>query len=292
MLLPRFEYHRPARLDEALAILAEYQGQAAVLAGGTDLLVGMKHKLIKPAHLVGLEALEGLGQIEEREGTLLLGPMLTAAALAGEPRVQRLATALALGAGVLGSPQVRNRATVGGNVCNARPAADMCVPLLALGATALLQSQAGSRQVPLSEFFLGPGRTVRAPGELLCGVKLPAGGPGTGSGYQKLGLRQALEIALVNVAAFVTLEDDGKTVAAARVALGAVAPTPILSPGAEAVLKGQAISEELIARAAQAAAQDARPIDDHRGSADFRRQEVLVLTRRALQQAWQAARRD
>lgn len=292
MLLPRFEYHRPARLDEALAILAQHQGQAAVLAGGTDLLVGMKHKLLKPAHVVGLEALEGFGQIQEQEGLLLLGPMLTAAALASEPRVRARATALALGAGVLGSPQVRNRATVGGNVCNARPAADMCVPLLALGATAWLQSQAGAREVPLSEFFLGPGRTVRAAGELLRGLKVPAGGPGVGSGYQKLGLRQALEIALVNVAAYVALEDDGKTVKTARVALGAVAPTPILSPGAEAALTGQVISEELIRQAARAAAADARPIDDHRGSADFRRQEVNVLTRRALEQAWQSARRD
>ena len=292
MLLPRFTYHRPASLAEALAILAEHQGQAAVLAGGTDLLVGMKHKLLKPAHVVGLETLEGLNQVEEQKDALLIGPMLTAAALARQPQVRAQARALALGAGVLGSPQVRNRATVGGNVCNARPAADMCVPLLALGATALLQSQQGRREVPLAEFFLGPGRTVRAPGELLCGLRVPGGGPGTGSGYEKLGLRKALEIALVNVAAVLTLEPDGRTVKAARVALGAVAPTPILCPGAEKVLKGQVLSEELCRRAATAAAADARPIDDHRGSAAFRRQEVEVLTRRALQQAWQAARQD
>lgn len=290
MLLPRFTYHRPASLDQALAILDQHQGRAAVLAGGTDLLVNMKHKLTSPAHVVGLEALEGLDQIRAQDGHLFLGPLLTAASLAKEPRVLAEATALALGASVLGSPQVRNRATVGGNVCNARPAADMCVPLLALGGSAVLQSAQGSREVPLGEFFLGPGRTVRAAGELLCGLKVPVAQAGAGSGYQKLGLRKALEIALVNVAAYVALEADGRTVKTARVALGAVAPTPMLSPGAAAVLTGQAMGEDLIQRAAQAAAADARPIDDHRGSADFRRQEVKVLTRRALQQAWQAAR--
>jgi carbon-monoxide dehydrogenase medium subunit len=278
------------RSQEALAALREYGDQATPLAGGTDLLVSMKHKLAKPAHVVDLAGLDGLDQVQELQGALLLGPMLSASALAGDAKLKAQARALALGASVLGSPQVRNRATLGGNVCNARPAADMCVPLLALGATALLQDVHGAREVPLSEFFLGPGRTVRQPSELLCGLKLSAGGPGVGSGYEKLGLRKALEIALVNVAAWLSLEADGQTVKQARVALGAVAPTPILSPGAAAVLAGQVLSDDLIGRAARAAAADARPIDDHRCSADFRRQEVVVLTRRALSQAWRAAR--
>ncbi len=290
MLLSRFEYHSPGDLAQALELLEQHQGLAAVLAGGTDLLVNMKHKTARPRALVGLEAVPGLDMVDDTAGGLLLGPMLTASTLNKSAMVRAKAGALALGAGALGSPQVRNRATVGGNLCNARPAADMCVPLLALGASALLSSRAGRREVPLPEFFLGPGRTVRQPQEILVAVKVPVAQGPSGSGYQKLGLRKALEIALVNVAACLTLETDGQTIREARVALGAVAPTPILAPGAAMVLKGRKGSPELWAQAGAAAAVDARPIDDHRGSADFRRQMVAVLTSRALDQAWQAAR--
>jgi len=178
---------------------------------------------------------------------------------------------------------------VGGNICTARPAADMCLPLLALGAKALLAGPGGPRELPLDEFFLGPGQTAKEPGELLTGLAIPKPAEGSGAGYEKLGLRKALEIALVNVAAVLTLEADGKTIKSAQVALGAVAPTPMLSKGAEAALIGQAAGEELFAQAAKAAAADAKPISDHRGSAEFRREMVAVLTRRALMSAWQAA---
>ncbi|MCB2189716.1 MAG: xanthine dehydrogenase family protein subunit M [Deltaproteobacteria bacterium] len=285
MLLPRFAYHRPAGIAEALALLAEHQDRAAVLAGGTDLLVNLKHKLKNPAVLVDLAGIPGLAQVEETAGALRVGPLCSARGLSRDATVRAQATALALGAGVLGSPQVRNRATVGGNVCNARPAADMCVPLLALGASACLRASEGEREVPLAEFFLGPGATVRRPTEILVGLQVPAAQAGAGSGYQKLGLRKALEIALVNVAAFLTLEKDGKTIAGARVALGSVAPTPILSPGAAAALVGREAGPAALAQAGEAAAADCRPIDDHRGSAAYRRDMVAVLTRRALEAA-------
>ncbi|MCB2189187.1 MAG: xanthine dehydrogenase family protein subunit M [Deltaproteobacteria bacterium] len=290
MLLPKFSFQQPASLDEALEILAHHGEQAAVIAGGTDLLVNLKHKNVSPRHLVGLEMLGELQTIGAEGGFLLLGPRLTASTLAGSDRLRGSARALALGASVLGSPQVRNRATVGGNVCNARPAADMSVPLLALEASVLLRSRSGQREVPLAEFFLGPGSTARRSEELLVGIKVPAAAEGSGGGYQKLGLRKALEIALVNVAAVLTLEGDGKTIKTAQVALGSVAPTPILSPGASQALAGQAAGPQAFAEAGRAAAADARPIDDHRGSAEYRRQMVEVLTGRALAQAWQAAR--
>ncbi|MCF8032911.1 MAG: xanthine dehydrogenase family protein subunit M [Desulfarculaceae bacterium] len=289
MLLPRFSYHQPASVAEALEVLGQHGDQAAIIAGGTDLLVNMKHGKLAPRHLVGLEGIDGLEEIGADNGSLVVGPRLTASALAASGELSGAAQALALGAASLGSPQVRNRATVGGNVCTARPAADMCVPLLVLGAKALLAGPDGPRELPLDEFFLGPGQTAKKPGELLTGLSLPRPAEGSGAGYEKLGLRKALEIALVNVAAAIWLEPDGKTIKQAKVALGAVAPVPMLSPGAEAALTGQTAGEEAFAQAAEAAATDAKPISDHRGSAQYRREVVQVLTRRALGQAWQAA---
>lgn len=285
MLLPRFSYHQPASVAEALEMLGRYGDQAAVIAGGTDLLVNMKHKKLSPQHLVGLEGIAGLDEFSSDNGSLIVGPRLSASALAVSGKLTGAAKVLALGAGALGSPQVRNRATVGGNVCTARPAADMCLPLLALEAKAVLASLDGSREVPLPEFFQGPGLTAKRPGELLTGLKIDQPAGGSGAGYQKLGLRQAMEIALVNVAAVVMLESDGSTIKEARVALGAVAPTPLLSPGAAQALAGKAADEKSIEEAAEAAAADAKPIDDHRGSAAYRRDMVRTLTRRALKQA-------
>ena len=289
MLLPKFAFHQPASVAEALEIMAQYGEQAAIIAGGTDLLVNMKHGKLAPKHLVGLERIAALDEITADNGSLVVGPLLTASALASRDLLTGAAKALALGADALGSPQVRNRATVGGNLCTARPAADMCLPLLTLSAKALLAGASGPRELPLDEFFRGPGQTAKEPGELLTGIRFAKPATGSGAGYQKLGLRKALEIALVNVAATLWLGPDGKTIQAAKVALGAVAPTPMLSPGAEAALVGAAAGEEAFAQAASAAAAEAKPISDHRGSADYRREVVQVLTRRALMQAWQAA---
>ena len=283
MLLPSFDYYRPQSLPEALSLLGEMGEDARPLAGGTDLLVNLKLKKLTPKVLLDLGGLEGLKGIREDNGLMSLGALNTASRLAsGSPEVPGL---LAMGAGALGSPQVRNRATLGGNLVTARPAADICLPLLALGAKAVLAGPSGEREVPLDGYFKGPGYTVKEPGEILTRVILDAPRPGVGGGYQKLGLRQAMEIALVNVAAYLELEDDGKTVALARVALGAVAPFPMLSPGATQALKGKPAEEMYFTEAAEAAAADAKPIDDHRGSAAYRRDMVRTLTLRALRQA-------
>ncbi len=288
MILPRFDFHRPADVAEAVDMLAVLGDGAKLLAGGTDLLVNMKHGAVKPRSLICLEGLAELAGRETAGEGLALGSGITAARIAADTAMP---AALALGAGALGSPQVRNRATIGGNLATARPAADMCVPLLALGAEVLLAGPGGERRVALDGFFLGPGQTVAEANEVLTKVLLPAPKAGTGSGYQKLGLRRSLEISLVNVAAWLRLADDGATIAEARVSLGAVAPTPILSPGAADALAGAPAGEDSFARAAAAAAQDARPIDDHRGSAEYRRDMVAVLTRRCLADALADARR-
>ena len=289
MLLPRFAYHRPQGLASALEMLGSLGAEAKLLAGGTDLLVNMKLGKLKPANLIDLSACLELNMGQSGDGMWSLGALLRAGRLA-EGLGGGLPLALARGAGSLGSPQVRNRATLGGNLVTARPAADICVPLLALGASVELAGPEGVRQVELDEFFLGPGQTVLAPGEILTKALLPMAQEGEGSGYAKLGLRQAMEISLVNVAAWLRLSPDGKSIAQARVALGAVAPRPILSPGAAAVLAGAPADEKSLAAAASAAATDAKPIDDHRGSAAFRREMVAVLTRRGLAQALAQAR--
>jgi CO/xanthine dehydrogenase FAD-binding subunit len=289
MLLPSFSFHRPSTLAEAVDMLTSFGASAKLLAGGTDLLVNMKLGKLKPDQLIDLENLAELTASASNGDTLELGAGLKASAIAGGLN-GIVPAALAKGAGALGSPQVRNRATIGGNLATARPAADMCVPLLALGASVVLMGPEGERQVELSEFFQGPGLTSMAAGEVLTKALVAKQQPGWGSGYSKLGLRKALEISLVNVAGWLSLQDDGKTIKEGRVSLGAVAPTPVLSPGAAQALAGAPADEKTFAAAAAAAAADARPIDDHRGSAEYRRDMVAVLTRRCLARALADAR--
>ena len=290
MLLPKFEYHAPTGLSEACDVLAKHNGQAKVLAGGTDLLVNMKKKLVAPKYVLGLDRLAELQGVASQKGELAIGALVTAAELAGHPKVRKSLAPLAVGAGKLGSPLIRNRATLGGNIVTARPAADLAPPLLALGARVVLTGPTGEREVPLDEFFLGPGQTVIKPAEILTRVLIPGLEPGSGGAYEKLGLRKTLEIAIVNVAAVLTLNAKGDKIASARVVLGAVAPTPIRARQAEKSLVGKAASANSFAKAAAAAAQDAKPITDHRGSAEYRRLMVEVLTRRALDKALEQAR--
>ncbi|MFZ5587139.1 MAG: FAD binding domain-containing protein [Thermodesulfobacteriota bacterium] len=289
MLLPAFDYQRPAGLAEALGLLAQAGGEARPLAGGTDLLVNLKLGKQGCRLVVDLDGLDELRETGGGGSKMRLGALVTAAWLARRAGAMGL-MGLAEAGAALGSPQVRNRATIGGNLCTARPAGDLCTMLLALGASAELAGPLGGRQVALADFFQGPGRTVMGAGELLTAALLPPAGPGQGSAFEKLGLRQAMEIALVSAAAWLELTPDGKGVVAGRVALGAVAPTPLLSAGAAQALAGQPADEATIARAAAAAAADAKPIDDHRGSADYRRQMAQVLSRRALGRALAAAK--
>lgn len=284
MLLPAFDYQRPAGLAEAMGLLAQGNGEARPLAGGTDLLVNLKLGKLGCRLVVDLDGLDELKETAGGAAGVRLGALITAGWLANRAGAMGL-NGLAEAGAALGSPQVRNRATIGGNLCTARPAGDLCTMLLALGGSALLAGPMGEREVTLTEFFRGPGRTAMTEGELLVAAELPPTGPGQGSAFEKLGLRQAMEIALVSAAAWIELTPDGAGVKAGRVALGAVAPTPLLCAGAVQALAGQAADAATIARAAAAAAADAKPIDDHRGSADYRRQMAEVLSRRALTRA-------
>jgi carbon-monoxide dehydrogenase medium subunit len=217
-------------------------------------------------------------------GALTFGSAVTVGQIAANQRIQQDYTALAIGAGLIGSVQIRNMATVGGNLCNAAPSADTAPPLLVLGAQAVIASARGERKIPLETFSLGPGQTVLQPGELLKEIVVPKPPKGSGSFYLRHTPRARMDIAVVGAAAAITLDADGK-IADARLALGAVAPVPMRAIKAEALLHGQRLTDELLREVGAAAAQEAQPIDDLRASAEYRRHLVSVLTQRALRGA-------
>ena len=285
MLLPKFDFHRPASLAETCEILAVYGNKAKLVAGGTDLLVNLKKKLVKPSHVVALDDLQDLEGMNSSRTTISLGARFTVAGLIEHRTLKKRVRVLVQAAGKLGSPLIRNRATIGGNIVTARPASDMAPPLMALEASVILESKKGKREVALGQFFTGPGASVIRPDEVLTRIEIPAPQPGTGGGYEKLGLRQAMEIGIVNSAAMLTLDASGKKIASARVVLGSVAPTPIRSPEAERILIGSPASQKTLTRAAQAAVGDSCAIDDMRGTVEYRCLMVEVLTRRALETA-------
>ncbi|GBD12350.1 Carbon monoxide dehydrogenase medium chain [bacterium HR24] len=290
-----FAHFAPRSLDEALDIFRREGEGGRPLAGGTDLVVQLKeggHKFPYPRYLVSLRRLPELRALgwHEEQG-LRLGAGLTMAEVASNDWVRQRYPALADGAGLVGSRQTMNMATVGGNVCNAAPSADTAPPLLALEAQARIVGPQGERLLPLEEFWLGPGETVLRHGELLTEFLLPPPLPRSASLYRRHTPRQQMDIAVVGVAVAVALDDGGRTLKKVRIALGAVAPTPIRARRAEAALEGQAPSPEAIARAAAIAQEEARPISDVRGSAALRRHLVGVMTERLLREAIERARR-
>ncbi len=287
MLLPRFEYHAPETQGEALEMLARFGEKARILAGGTDLLVNLKTGRDQASEVVSIHRLKNLSGVVKNESGLELGPLTGIARLASN---KDLGPASFLGdaAAKLGSPLIRNRATLGGNIVASRPAADTAPPLMALGAKALIESESGQRTVELNGFFKGPGQNVIEPKELLTAFIIPSMPDGSGGGYEKLGARKALEIAIVNAAAFLALDRDG-VIKKARIVLGAVGPTPWLFFVEETAPTGdypQAPHDAIFHGAGLAAVGNACAIDDQRGTADYRCRMVEVLTRRALAQAY------
>lgn len=285
--LPAFTYLSPASLAEACALLREYGPDARPLAGGTDLLVQMKERKTTPRYLVGLRGIPGLDGIARREdGALVVGPLATHASLVQSPLLREEPyCVLARACRVVGTPQVRNSGTIGGNLANASPSADSAPALLALGARLELQRAGGSRTVTVEDFFRGPFETVLQPGELISAVILPPHPAGAVSGYQNLPKVTMVDETLVSAAVVLVMEGD--VCREARVALGAVAPTPLRAGEAEEVLRGRPLSGSLIESAALAAAAAARP----RSRPEYRRRMVGVLVKRALLEAWQGGGR-
>jgi CO/xanthine dehydrogenase FAD-binding subunit len=277
----RFEMLLPASVEECVGALASRNGNARMVAGGTDLLPQMKNGVVKPGTVIDLSGIPALANVTSANGHgLRIGACATARALELDAEVRGRYAALAESAALVGSVQVRNLATVGGNLCNAAPSADMAPPLLALEAEAIIASPRGERRVPLARFFQGVRRTVLEADELLVALLVPAPPAASGGSYLRHTPRRELDIAVVGVASQVTLA--GGRIAKARIALASVAPTPVRATAAEAALEGQPPSTELIERAAALALESATPISDQRGSAEFRRHLVRVLTRRTL----------
>jgi carbon-monoxide dehydrogenase medium subunit len=280
-----FDYHSPTTLAETVALLDAYGERARILAGGTDLLTALKERWEKPEHVVDLRCLPGLDEISyDAAAGLTIGARVTIRQAEMSPLVRSRYPALAYAASTLASIQIRNLATVAGNICRASPSADTPPILLALDARVTFYGPSGERTVPLDQFFTGPGRTVLARNQVLTAIRVPPHRECCfGAAYIKHSPRQAMDLAMVGVAAAVTMESGWIT--SARVALGAVAPTPRRSRRAEAALLGCRPTPELLAQAGEAAGSECAPISDVRGTADYRREMVVAQTRRALEEA-------
>jgi carbon-monoxide dehydrogenase medium subunit len=281
MSIPDLSYHRPATLAEACALGKKLDGEAAFLAGGTDLLPDY-HREREPARvLISLGALEDLRGIRVEGGALSIGALASIASVAASPLVRAWLPALAEAAAAIASPPVRNLATIGGNFCRAVACADAPPAAIAGGALVRIAGPAGERTLDAERFFIGPRKTVLAPGEVLTAVVLPEQPPRSGSSYQRFARRAGSSLAVAAVAARVVLDEDGR-LADVRLVPGAVAPVPSLARRAAALLEGAHPSSMLWEQAAEACAADAMPISDLRGSEAFRRRLVSVLARRAL----------
>ncbi len=284
----RFEYYEPETLEEAVVLLGRHNGQASVLAGGTDLLIEIKEQIKLPEYVINIKKIPGLDYLTYEDGVgLKIGALVTARAVEKLPVVVEKYAALAQAVTELGSIQVRNRATVIGNLCRASPSADTPPPLIADGARVTIFGPAGERELALEEFFTGPGQTVLAKDEILKEVAVPSPSARSGKVYIKHGRRKAMELATVGVA--VTLALEGEVCAQIKIVLGAVAPTPIRVRTAEDTLRGSVINEEVIEAAARAAMEESRPISDVRSSAEYRHEMVRVLTGRAVRGAFDIA---
>ncbi|MDD3472598.1 MAG: xanthine dehydrogenase family protein subunit M [Syntrophaceae bacterium] len=290
MLLPKFDYHEPRTLEEVLLLLSELGGNAKLLAGGTDLLVRMKLNVDRPSHVISLEKVPGLNEIipQDRHG-VTIGSTTTAANLAESELIIDRFAPLAIASSRLGAPMIRNRATIGGNLVNARPAADLSPACMVLSANLKIKSLNKDREVLVNDFFVGPGQTILDPNELLVSLKIETPPPWTGGSYLKLGARKALEISMVNVACLLTLQSADGPIVDVRIALGAVAPTPVRAFAAEEFLIGQKPSESLFKEAGSIGVGMCSPITDHRGTMEYRCMMIESLTHRALQQAYHRA---
>ena len=278
----RFEYHSPSSLGEAIALLSMYGSEARILAGGTDLLVDMKQRLVEPKHLIDIKRIPELRLLREVPGGLEIGSAVRLRELERSKAVEGRLPLLREAVSSMGSIQVRNMATIGGNLCRASPSADAAVALLALDAEALISGPNGTRRVPLEDFFIGPRATALRPDEILTGVYVPYPPEGAGSSFIKVG-RTMLDLAIVNIA--VDLRLRGGAVDHCRMAMGAVAPKPLRLRDVEGFLIGRELTSEVLEEAAGRVEASIKPITDIRAAAEYRRAVSRALMRDALKTA-------
>jgi CO/xanthine dehydrogenase FAD-binding subunit len=284
--LPKFEYHAPTSLSEALDLLAEYNGKGSVLAGGTDLLVSMKRREALPEHLISLKGIEDLkGLHDEKEG-IRIGALVTLGQIEHSKTIQDKFCVLWDAVQVMASLQVRNLGTIGGNLCSAAPSADTAPPLIVLDASVEITGPSGKRRMPVEKFFKGPGESMLKPGEILTQILIPNPVKKSSGAYLKLMRRAAMDLAQVGVAAWLSFDSEKGTCTGAKIALGAVGSTPIRALKAEQVVLNKEVNETVGKEAGMIAAQEANPRSSMRASKEYRREMIEVLTKRAVMAAY------
>jgi carbon-monoxide dehydrogenase medium subunit len=290
MHLPSFDYLAPKEPAELASMLAKYGKEARILSGGTDLLVQMKDHALTPKYLIDISGLESLSSItfDEQSG-LVIGSAAKMDELLRVPVVKGRYAALWTATETVGARQILAMGSVGGNICNASPAADTPPALVAFDAEVRLRSAKEGRTMPLLDFILGNRKTALKHGEYLESITLAAPPPDSGSAYHHFRVRGGMEIAMVSAAVNVRVDSETKSVEDLRIVLGVVAPTPIRARDAEQMIVGQVPGEELLTSAAEACAKISKPIDDFRASAEYRREMLKVLFERAFNEAYSLA---
>ena len=282
------DYFEPKTVSEALSVLAKHGAQAKVIAGGTDVMVDIKFKE-EPGGLVNIKKIPGLGDIQENGAGLRIGALTTIRELETSALVREKVPVLWEASHQFASLQVRNTATIGGNICRASPSGETLAPLIVLEAKAKLAFADGEKTVPFTSFFQGPGKSSAGATGLLTEIEVPYPPAGSKGVYLKHAVRGAMDIAMVGVAVLLTPDAGRNAVQDVRIGLGAVAPTPIRASRTEALLRGKPLTAGLLKEAAAMAASESSPITDQRSSAENRRWIVEALTRRGLAQTWKAA---
>lgn len=280
-----FDYAAPTTVAEAVALLSGGAGQARPLAGGTDLIDHVRTGRLAPDLIVDVKKIAELQRLEVASDGLHVGAAVNCTAIIAHPEIQKHYTALVDSAQIIGGVQIQNRASLGGNLCNAGPAADSIPSLIALGGVCVIAGAQGTREVPVEAFCSGPGNNVLQPGEILVELRFPKPADKSGSHYRRFIPRNEMDIAVVGVGASVTLDAAGKTILAARIGLGAVAATPLLAKDAAAALVGHEPTDAVLKDAAEAARAIAAPIDDMRGTKEYRVHLVGVLVERVVRSA-------
>jgi carbon-monoxide dehydrogenase medium subunit len=289
--LPEFDYIKPETYAEASAFLTTHDGEARPFIGGTDLFVQMRDRLYKPKYLVDIKSLEGMNDLtfDEAEG-LTIGAAVNMNRVIASPEVADYYHVLAESAESVASYQLRTRATIIGNICNASPAGDTIGACLLLDGVLTIFGAQGERQVPLSDFFLGPGQTILEPGDIVSSIHIPLPPEGIKGRYLKLGRNKLSDLSIVGVTAVGFPDLDTVSGFRFRLALASVAPVPLVVPEIENILSDTDVSEDSLGQAAEAAMNASSPIDDVRGSARYRKYMVRNLSLRALRDVWQQIR--
>lgn len=291
--MKNFRYFKPETIEDAAQILGDLNGKAMALSGGTDLLVRMRSRIIQPEAVVDIKGIKDLAlKKEDKTKGLTLGSTVTIGEIENWELIQKRYPVLSQAAATLGGPQVRNKATVGGNLCNASPSADMSPALMVLNASVNILSKDGNRNLPLEEFFRGPGETAMDKGEILTSVQVPKMLANSHAVYIKLGRRKAMEIPVAAVAVMMTLDDSFSKCLDIRIAMGAVAPTPLRAKQAENLIRGKIIDDAVIQEVAEEASRECSPISDVRASAWYRQKAIEGLVKKAIKQSEKTIREE